>query len=1028
MRSGKIISAVTSAALAFSGLVFPSSVPVTAGAAQANWKFDLGGNGAAGGFTGVSAYDGYDASRGYGFANTGGVQNVSSSGQGANSDAVKFNSTDGRNTFNVDLPKGLYRVTVTTGDTFRTSIRMEGMLQMINLTGNNAVETIELPVTDGQLNIQAGPGKDNTNFSISAIEITQLNDTGVTNPTVWICGDSTVANYYNCADTSQHGWGQYFGGQISDSGYIVRNMAASGQYAKGFVDAGQFDCIETYGKSGDYYIISIGINDTNYSNKDEYYAAVTDMVKRSKAKGMEVVLVKQQGRRGDLTRSPKLGGRWFSDKLDQIGSEQSVQVVDLFNAWQDFGFSVGYDGMESYYAAGDDLHQSKMGAQKLAELMADLVTIGTPREPAEMDTSKAYRIKNVNSGLYMSVKNNEAAAGANIEQSSGDISDGSVWRLKHKGYNYYEMWTYLGGGDTYVADVDGGKADSGANLALYTNNNNGAQWFRFFENEGGSYTIVSRCSGDKGAIEVTNALTTDGANIQQWEINGHDCQKWVLEAVEWPVQQVTAAPTDPPTEAQPTTQYVPADAGKYMKGDANCDQKINVADAVAVLQYIANQSKYPLDEYGSWNADVDGSAGITGGDAIFIQRIDAGLETPPQDTPPVQTATEPPVTEPPATEPSAPEAVRYFAADQIWDQGIVETVNAGYTRSDGYVNLDNTAGSSITFSVTVPEEGKYMTHIRFANGSTSDRKMKITVSGNDSVWMQSFPGTGAWTEWKEYGIVLPMKAGDNTIKFESAMSEGGPNFDYIELILTDEPVAEVYDPNQGQQQYSSDKPTIFLAGDSTCMYYDARKKEQSGAEIQGWGAYLQNYFTDNVSVSNHAMAGRSSKKFYDEGRWQTILDNIKQGDYIMIQFAINDAGATNADRYAPICGNVDNPSSGSYEWYMTEFINSAKSKGANPVLVTCTLRFKDYANGKFVPGYDNYNNACKQLAQKNNIPCIDLNTIMVNYYNSISYQTVQSYHMPDGTHFTEQGADMVAGLVSKEVANQNITGLASFVK
>ena len=106
MRSGKIISAVTSAALAFSTLVFPSA-PMTAGAAQGNWKFDLGGNGAAGGFTGVSASDGYNASRGYGFANTGGVQNVNSSGQGANSDAVKFNSTDGRNTFNVDLPKGL---------------------------------------------------------------------------------------------------------------------------------------------------------------------------------------------------------------------------------------------------------------------------------------------------------------------------------------------------------------------------------------------------------------------------------------------------------------------------------------------------------------------------------------------------------------------------------------------------------------------------------------------------------------------------------------------------------------------------------------------------------------------------------------------------------------------------------------------------------------------------------------------------------------------------------------------------------
>ncbi len=1027
MRSGKIISAVTSAALAFSTLVFPSA-PMTAGAAQGNWKFDLGGNGVAGGFTGVSASDGYNASRGYGFANTGGVQNVNSSGQGANSDAVKFNSTDGRNTFNVDLPKGLYRVKVTIGDTFRTSIRMEGMLQMINLTGNNAVETIELPVTDGQLNIQAGPGKDNTNFSISAIEITQLNDTGVTNPTVWICGDSTVANYYNTADTAQHGWGQFFGSQIADSGYIVRNMAASGQYAKGFVDAGQFDPIETYGKSGDYYIISIGINDINYSNKDEYYNVVTDMVKRSKAKGMEVVLVKQQGRRGDLQRTSRLPGRWFGDKLDQIGQEQSVQVVDLFTKWQDFGFSVGYDGMESYYAADDDLHQSKKGAQKLAEMMAELVTIGTPREPAEMDTSKAYRFKNVNSGLYMSVKNGEAAAGANIEQSSGSISDGSVWRLKHKGYNYYEIWTYLGGGETYVVDVDGGKADNGTNLALYTNNNNGAQWFRFFENEGGSYTIVSRCSGDKGAVEVTSALTSEGANIQQWEINGHDCQKWVLEAVEWPVQQATEPPTDAPA-TEPPTQYVPADAGKYMKGDVNCDQRINVADAVAILQYIANQSKYPLDEYGIWNADVDGQEGITGGDAIFIQRIDAGLETPPQVAPPVQAQTDPPVTEPPVTEPPAPQSLRYFAVDQIWDQGIKEDTNTGFTRSDGYINLDNTTGSSITFSVSVPSAGNYMTHIRFANGSTSDRKMKVTVGGNDLVWMQSFPGTGAWTDWTEYGIVLPLRAGDNTIKFESAMSEGGPNLDYIELIATDEPIAEVYDPNQGQQQYTSDKPTIFLAGDSTCMYYDARKKQQNGTDdIQGWGAYLQNYFTDNVSVSNHAMAGRSSKKFYDEGRWQTIIDNIKQGDYVMIQFAINDAGASNADRYAPVCGNVNSPSSGSYEWYMTEFIRTAKEKGATPILVTTTLRFKDYSGGKFVASYTNYCNACKSLAQKHSIPCIDLNTIMVNEYNTVGYNTVSTYHVPDGTHFSEKGADIVARLVSKAVADQNIPGLSAFVK
>ncbi|MBO4877367.1 MAG: hypothetical protein J5501_05100 [Ruminococcus sp.] len=62
-----------------------------------------------------------------------------------------------------------------------------------------------------------------------------------------------------------------------------------------------------------------------------------------------------------------------------------------------------------------------------------------------------------------------------------------------------------------------------------------------------------------------------------------------------------------------------------LKGDANCDEKVNVADAVAVLQYIANQTKYPLTETGKLNADCDGTAGITGGDATMIQKIDAGI-------------------------------------------------------------------------------------------------------------------------------------------------------------------------------------------------------------------------------------------------------------------------------------------------------------------------------------------------------------------------------------------------------------------
>ena len=72
--------------------------------------------------------------------------------------------------------------------------------------------------------------------------------------------------------------------------------------------------------------------------------------------------------------------------------------------------------------------------------------------------------------------------------------------------------------------------------------------------------------------------------------------------------------------------YVPeSPAVSTVPGDANGDGKVNVADAVAVLQYIANKAKFPLDEQGIINADIDGSPGITGSDAIAIQKIDAGV-------------------------------------------------------------------------------------------------------------------------------------------------------------------------------------------------------------------------------------------------------------------------------------------------------------------------------------------------------------------------------------------------------------------
>lgn len=1054
MKAKKLLSGITSLALslsAFAGLGAAEQIrPAEVKAATANWKFDFGGSGAASGYTGVSAADGYNSGRGYGFAQTWNVANVSAGGSGILADAVKFNDYGSGNTFNVDLPKGLYEVKVTVGNAPRTTIKLEGMVQMMNLTGRGATETVKLPVTDGQLNIQAVEGMSKREQSISAVEIRQVNDTGTMPPMVWICGDSTVANYYNCADISQHGWGQFYQSQLPAGTYEVRNMATSGQYAKGFVDGGQFAPIEKYGKSGDYYIISIGINDTNYSNNTEYYNVVTDMVKRAKAKGMEVILVKQQGRRGDLTRNPKLSGRWFGGELDKIGSEQNVKVVDLFNKWQDFGLSIGYDGMASYYAiqangSNDDLHQSKKGAQKIAEIMQQELKLGA-RDPIHPKEDVSYMFKNVNSGLYMEVADGSKNSGANVQQWGANGSQPhNTWKCIQAVGDYYYITPE--NSDLFLY-VDNGSKDNGGNLVVAEKNGYSDQFFKFQDNGDGTVTILTRASRDARAVEVVSAYTNNGANIQQWEVNGHNCQKWIMEEVENVVVTTTTTTTTTTTKTTTVTTAPPVETTlpfdySIEYGDANCDGDVDMSDIVLIMQALASPNKYGLNgtdehhitKYGLLNADVTGNNdGMTVNDAMFIQRCLLGLDTLPEPIyviPVHSTTTTTTTSTTTTTTTTAPVPVKYFAVDQTWNYGVTETVNAGYTRSDGYVNLDNNTSSNITFTVNAPVAGNYMTHIRFANGSANDRKMKIFVNDQvDYCWMQSFPGTGAWTNWNEYGIVLPLNAGKNTIMFQSETSEGGPNLDYIELILTDEPYAEVYDPSQGQQNSGSGQHTLYIAGDSTVQSYRA-----SYAPQQGWGYYMQDYFNSDITVANHSIAGRSSKKFYDEGRWQTIEDSLKSGDYVMIQFAINDAGSSNADRYAPTCGNADNPSSGSYEWYMTQFIKGAKNKGATPILVTTTIGMKAYSNGRFVNSYTNYNDACYKLAKKYSVPCIDLNTLMVNHYNSVGYDTAKSYHLmgavagsTDGTHFCEKGANIVAGLVAGEIRKQNISGLASYLK
>ncbi len=347
-------------------------------------RFDFGGLGTADGYTGVSAADGYHSAKGYGFVNTAAVEDVPASGTGALADAVRFKSDVANHVFNVDLPKGVYKITVTTGDDRSTTISAEGVPQLYFLTGSNAADSFTIPVTDGQLNIYAGSGV-GSSFSISALEIEQTSTGTETKPTIWAGGDSTAASCYNVSDDAVHGWGQYLCNYIDTEKYDVRNISVSGITSADLLGY-SFATAERYGKTGDILLLAVGINDytkQNTTNPDpsDYKTNMTEMIRCAKKKGMTVYLVKQHGESSDPFKYPLPAYRWFGDVIDELAETEQTGVIDLFRPWLELCLENHYFEQNDYYAS-DGLHLNALGADKQAKMVSEqLFPHAEPEEP-----------------------------------------------------------------------------------------------------------------------------------------------------------------------------------------------------------------------------------------------------------------------------------------------------------------------------------------------------------------------------------------------------------------------------------------------------------------------------------------------------------------------------------------------------------------------------------------------------------------------------------------------------------------------
>ncbi|MGW4207579.1 cellulase family glycosylhydrolase [Lentzea sp. NPDC004789] len=124
--------------------------------------------------------------------------------------------------------------------------------------------------------------------------------------------------------------------------------------------------------------------------------------------------------------------------------------------------------------------------------------------------------------------------------------------------------------------------------------------------------------------------------------------------------------------------------------------------------------------------------------------------------------------------------VQYQAESATIANGVVESNHAGFTGT-GFVNYDNEIGSSVEFTVTSPSAGQATLSFRFANGTTANRPMDISVNGSLAADELSFPGTGAWTTWQTRTTTVTLAAGTNKIKTVATTANGGPNLDRLDV-------------------------------------------------------------------------------------------------------------------------------------------------------------------------------------------------------------------------------------------------------
>ncbi len=206
--------------------------------------------------------------------------------------------------------------------------------------------------------------------------------------------------------------------------------------------------------------------------------------------------------------------------------------------------------------------------------------------------------------------------------------------------------------------------------------------------------------------------------------------------------------------------------------------------------------------------------------------------------------------------------------------------------------------------------------------------------------------------------------------------------------------------------------TLYIAGDST-----AAQKFADAAPETGWGMALPFFLGKGVAVSNHAVNGRSSKSFFDEGRLDAVLGVIAPGDLLLIQFGHNDEKVADPVRYTEPWST--------YQDYLRLYVDGARARGARPVLATSVERRKFDSGGNAVPTHGDYPAAMRALAEEEHVALLDIQAQSIALWQELGVEETKKYFNwteteQDNTHFNPPGAIAVARLVAAGLVRRRV--------